>query len=44
MLKWIFDKGVYDSGFTVNYLFVKDFQMILCTVLGKKMEYAGEVI
>ena len=26
------------------YSFIKDIQMILCTVLGKKMEYAGEVI
>lgn len=24
--------------------FVKDIQMIVCTVFGKKMEYAGEVI
>lgn len=24
--------------------FIKDIQMILCTVLGKKMGYAGEVI
>ena len=27
-----------------HYSFVKDIQMILCTVLGKHMEYAGEVI
>lgn len=27
-----------------HYSFVKDIQMILCTVLGKKMKYAGEVI
>ena len=27
-----------------HYSFVKDIQIILCTVLGKKMEYAGEVI
>ena len=26
------------------YSFVKDIQMIFCTVLGKNMEYAGEVI
>ena len=27
-----------------HYSFVKDIQMILCTVLGKKMKYAGETI
>ena len=27
-----------------HYSFVKDIQMILCTVLGKKMKYAGEEI
>ena len=27
-----------------HYSFIKDFQMILCTVLGKNMKYAGEVI
>lgn len=27
-----------------NYSFIKDIQIILCTVLGKKMQYAGEVI
>ncbi len=27
-----------------HYSFIKDIQMIFCTVLGKKMEYAGEVI
>ena len=27
-----------------HYSFIKDIQMILCTVLGKKMKYAGEVI
>ena len=26
------------------YSFVKDIQMIVCTVLGKKMRYAGEEI
>ena len=26
------------------YSFVKDIQMIFCTVLGKNMEYAGETI
>lgn len=29
----------------MNYRFkLKDIQMILCTVLGKHMEYAGEII
>lgn len=27
-----------------NYSFIKDFQMIFCTILGRKMNYAGEVI
>ena len=27
-----------------NYSFIKDIQMIFCTVLGWKMEYAGEWI
>ena len=27
-----------------HYSFIKDFQMILCTVLGKNMKYAGEII
>lgn len=27
-----------------HYSFVKDIQMILCTVLGRKMKYAGEII
>ena len=27
-----------------HYSFIKDIQMILCTVLGKNMEYAGETI
>ena len=27
-----------------HYSFVNDIQMILCTVLGKKMKYAGEEI
>lgn len=44
------DKVIYPDKVRLNlyyldhYSFVKDFQMILCTVLGKKMEYAGEVI
>ena len=44
------DKVIYPDKVRINcyyyrhYSFVKDIQMILCTVLGKKMEYAGEVI
>ena len=44
------DKVIYPDKVRLNcyyyhhYSFIKDIQMILCTVLGKKMEYAGEVI
>lgn len=44
------DKVIYPDKVRLNcyyyrhYSFVKDIQMILCTVLVKKMEYAGEVI
>ena len=44
------DKVIYPDKVRLNlyyldhYSFVKDFQMILCTVLGKKMKYAGEII
>lgn len=44
------DKIIYPDKVRINcyyyrhYSFIKDIQMILCTVLGKKMEYAGEVI
>ena len=42
------DRRVLKLRLNKNYLgyysFVKDIQMIVCTVLGKKMEYAGEVI
>ena len=44
------DNVIYPDKVRINcyyyhhYSFVKDFQMILCTVLGRKMEYAGEVI
>lgn len=44
------DKVIYPDKVRINiyylhhYSFIKDFQMILCTVFGKKMEYAGEVI
>ena len=44
------DKVIYPDKVRLNcyyyrhYSFIKDFQMILCTVLGKKMKYAGEII
>jgi len=44
------DKVIYPDKVRLNcyyyrhYSFMKDIQMILCTVLGKKMEYAGEMI
>ena len=44
------DKVIYPDKVRLNcyyyrhYSFAKDIQMIFCTVLGKKMEYAGEVI
>ena len=44
------DKVIYPDKVRLNcyyyrhYSFLKDIQMILCTVLGRKMEYAGEVI
>ena len=44
------DKVIYPDKVRLNcyyyrhYSFVKDIQMIFCTVLGKKMEYAGEII
>lgn len=44
------DKVIYPDKVRLNkyyldhYSFIKDFQMIICTVLGKKMKYAGEVI
>ena len=44
------DKVIYPDKVRLNcyyyrhYSFVKDIQMILCTVLGKKMKYAGEEI
>lgn len=38
------DKVRLNLYYLDHYSFVKDFQMILCTVFGKKMEYAGEVI
>lgn len=47
---WYNDNVIYPDKVRLNcyyyhhYSFVKDFQMILCTVLGKKMKYAGEII
>ena len=47
---WYNDHMIYPDKVRLNlyyldhYSFVKDFQMILCTVLGKKMEYNGEII
>ena len=44
------DKVIYPDKVRLNcyyyrhYSFVKDIQMILCTVLGRKMRYAGEEI
>ena len=47
---WYNDNVIYPDKVKLNkyyldhYSFIKDIQMIVCTVLGKKMEYAGEVI
>jgi lipopolysaccharide/colanic/teichoic acid biosynthesis glycosyltransferase len=38
------DKVRLNLYYLDHYSFVKDFQMILCTILGKKMEYNGEMI
>lgn len=38
------DKVRLNCFYYRHYSFLKDIQMILCTVLGRKMEYAGEVI
>lgn len=44
------DKVIYPDKVRINcyyyrhYSFIKDIQMIFCTVLGKNMEYAGETI
>lgn len=38
------DKVRLNCYYYHHYSFIKDIQMILCTVFGKKMEYAGEVI
>lgn len=47
---WYNDHVIYPDKVRLNcyyyrhYSFIKDIQMIVCTVLGKKMEYAGETI
>lgn len=47
---WYNDNVIYPDKVRLNlyyyrhYSFWKDIEMILCTVLGKKMKYAGEVI
>ena len=47
---WYNDKVLYPDKVRLNcyyyrnYSFIKDIQMIFCTVLGKKMHYAGEMI
>ena len=47
---WYNDHVIYPDKVRLNcyyyrhYSFIKDIQMILCTVLGKKMEYVGETI
>lgn len=38
------DKVRLNCYYYRHYSFIKDFQMILCTVLGKHMNYAGETI
>ena len=38
------DKVRLNCYYYRHYSFVKDIQMILCTVLGKKMQYNGEII
>jgi lipopolysaccharide/colanic/teichoic acid biosynthesis glycosyltransferase len=38
------DKVRLNCYYYRNYSFWKDIKMIFCTVLGKKMEYAGERI
>ena len=38
------DKVRLNCYYYRHYSFIKDIQMIFCTVLGKKMKYAGEII
>ena len=50
LAEWYNDHVIYPDKVRLNcyyyrhYSFAKDIQMIACTVLGKKMTYAGEVI
>lgn len=50
LAEWYNDNVIYPDKVRLNkyyyehYSFWKDIQMIVCTVLGKKMKYAGEVI
>ena len=50
LAEWYNDNVIYPDKVRLNkyyyehYSFWKDIQMIVCTVLGKKMEYAGEEI
>lgn len=50
MALWYNDQVIYPDKVRINlyylkhYSFLKDIQMILCTVLGKKMWYNGEMI
>ena len=50
LVVWYNDNVIYPDKVRLNcyyyhhYSFMKDIQMIICTVLGKKMKYAGEVI
>jgi lipopolysaccharide/colanic/teichoic acid biosynthesis glycosyltransferase len=47
---WYNDNVIYPDKVRLNcyyyqhFSFIKDIQMIFCTVLGKNMKYAGEVI
>ena len=47
---WYNDHVIYPDKVRLNcyyyrhYSLLKDIQMIICTVLGRKMEYAGETI
>ena len=38
------DKVRLNCYYYRHYSFIKDIQMIFCTVLGKSMKYAGEII
>lgn len=38
------DKVRLNLYYLNNYSFIKDIQMIFCTVLGRKLNYAGEII